>query len=560
MKSYTRRDFLKTTTAGTLGLSMPGFLNSCNKSERPNIILIMADDMGFSDLGCYGSEIDTPNIDALAQDGVRFSQFYNAARCCPTRASLMTGLYPHQAGVGFMMEDIESPNYQNHLNDQCVTIPEVLGNSGYNTAMVGKWHIGGAQKSYWPMNRGGFDSYTGLVGGASNYFRPRNKRIVKKNKPFKPPQKRFYMTDFFSDSAVDYTDTYGRQEKPFFMYLAYTAPHWPIQAPETEIQKYLGKYMDGWDKLRERRYNRMKEMGLLKSDDWPLTPRDKGAPAWEDVENKVEWDRKMAVYAAMIDRMDQGIGRLMTKLEELGIDDNTLVMFLSDNGGCPEAIGRNSNTPPGGPDSFMGYHLPWANTSNTPFRLYKHWVHEGGISTPFIARWPKGIKKKNTITHQVGTITDVMATCVDLADADYPDQFKGRDITPLEGKTLSPIFEGEQRKGHDTLFWEHEGNRAVRQGKWKLVAPSFVSWKFESRFSFNGPRNPYTSEWQLYDMEADRTELNDLATEYPEKVKELAATYENWAEQNGIMPWKEYMSRTNIPWLESLKNIKPPSK
>lgn len=557
MKSYTRRDFLKTTAAGTLGLSMPGFLNSCDKSERPNIILIMADDMGFSDIGCYGSEINTPNIDALAQDGVRFSQFYNAARCCPTRASLMTGLYPHQAGVGFMREDLNIPSYRGHLNDRCVTIAEVLDNAGYNTAMVGKWHLGNKEE-HRPYNRG-FDQYSGLTQGAANYFKPQNS-LFQKNEVFTAPDDGFYMTDFFSDAAVDYADTYGRQDEPFFMYLAYTAPHWPIQAPEGDIQKYLGKYMTGWDKLRKQRYDRMKEMGLFKSNDWSLTPRDKGAPAWKDVENKAEWDQKMAVYAAMIDRMDQGIGRLMIKLEELGIDDNTLVMFLSDNGACSEGIGRNSKTPPGGGDSFMGYHLPWANASSTPFRLYKHWVHEGGISTPFIARWPKGIKKKNAITHQVGTITDVMATCVDLAGTNYPKQFNGREITPLEGKSLLPVFHGDRREGHDNIFWEHEGNRAIRQGKWKLVSPSYVSWKFLSRFSFTGPRNPNTTDWQLYDMEADRTEMNNLADQYPEKVEELAVTYNHWAEQNNVLPWREYMSQTNIPWLESLKNIKTPSK
>lgn len=557
MKSFSRRDFLKMTAVGTLGMSMPGLGCSKSKTERPNIILIMADDMGFSDVGCYGGEIQTPNIDALAGNGVRFSQFYNAARCCPTRASLMTGLYPHQAGVGFMREDLKHPSYRGNLNDRCVTIAEVLGKAGYNTAMVGKWHLGN-KEPHRPYNRG-FDQYSGLTQGAANYFEP-GQTLFRKNKPFNPPEDNFYMTDFFSDSAVDYADTYGRQDEPFFMYLAYTAPHWPIQAPEKDIEKYLGKYMQGWDRLREQRYNRMKEMGLFKSNDWPLSPRDKGAPPWKEVENKAEWDRKMAVYAAMIDRMDQGIGQLMQKLQELGIEENTLVMFLSDNGGCPEAVGRNSTVPPGGSDSFMGYHLPWANASNTPFRLYKHWVHEGGISTPFIAHWPGGIQKQNSITHQTGSIIDVMATCIDVAGAEYPTQFNSREITSLEGKSLLPVFQGEEREGHSHLFWEHEGNRAVRQGKWKLVSQSYVGWKFLSRFSFTGPRQPIEPEWKLYDLEADRIELNDLADQYPRKVNELAARYEEWADKNNVLPWQEYMSRTNIPWLRSLDKIKSPSE
>jgi arylsulfatase len=495
--------------------------------KRPNIVLIMADDMGYSDIGCYGGEVHTPNLDKLAASGLRFSQFYNTARCCPTRASLLTGLYPHQAGIGHMVENRDYPAYQGYLNDRCVTIAEALRPAGYRTLMSGKWHVG-EDRPHWPVDRG-FDRYFGLVSGAANYFdvtQDKAPGVVRKmaldDQPYKPPKEGFYITDAFTDHAVEFLDQYGHDDKPFFLYLAYTAPHWPLHALPTDIAKYKSKYLKGWDRLRDERYRRMVKMGLI-SGQWKMSPRDTETQPWAEEKDKELMDLKMAVYAAQIERMDYGIGRVLDKIRELGAEDNTLVMFLADNGGCAEGgprgfDNRKNGVPPGGADSFMSYGQSWANASNTPFRRYKHWVHEGGIATPFIAYWPRVIRNGGAITRDVGHLIDVMATCLDVAGAEYPPDYRGRTLTPLEGKSLFPVFEGKGRRGHDALFWEHEGNRAVRQDKWKLVAA-------------------YGSPWELYDLEADRTELGNLAAEHPEKVNELKALYEGWATRCGVQPW-----------------------
>ncbi len=487
--------------------------------RRPNIILIMADDMGFSDLGCYGSEISTPNLDRLAARGVRFTQFYNTARCCPTRAALLTGLYNHQTGVGHMVNDRGAPAYQGYLNDRCVTIAEALRPAGYRTLMTGKWHVG-ENRPHWPTDRG-FERYFGLISGATNYFRlDEGRKMARDDQPYTPPREGFYITDAISDWAVKYIDEYGRRPEPFFLYAAYTAPHWPLHALPAEIAKYRGKYLKGWDALRRERHARQIRLGLVDRR-WPLTPRDSSAPAWEDVKDKEARDLKMAVYAAQIDRLDQGVGRVLARLRQAGAEENTLVMFLADNGGCAEEVDRGKpGVPPGGAESFMSYGLPWANTSNTPFRLYKHWVHEGGIATPFIARWPAVIRRPNQIVHQAGHIIDVMATCLEAAGVEYPRTYQGREIQPLEGQSLAPIFRSGRREGHDILCWEHEGNRAARQGNWKLVS-----------------RHP--GGWELYDLEADRTELNNLASKHPDKVRELSEKYDQWARRCGVIPWYE---------------------
>lgn len=486
-------------------------------AKRPNIVIIMADDMGFSDIGCYGSEIATPHLDALAKGGIRFTQFYNTPRCCPSRATLLTGLYPHQAGVGHMVGDYGVPGYRGFLNDRCVTLAEALRPAGYTTLMSGKWHVG-EKRPHWPIDRG-FDQHYGLISGASNFWRLDLGRVFAVNdRQITPDEPGFYMTDAFSNKAVEYVDTYGRGDKPFFLYLAYTAPHWPLHAWPDDIAKYKGKYMKGWDKLREERHHRQIDMGIA-NPKWPLTPRDKAAPAWDDVKDKETWDLRMAVYAAQIETMDRGIGRLVAKLRQLGKLDDTLIMFLTDNGGCAEAINRGKpGVPPGPVDSFWSYHLPWANASNTPFRLYKHWVHEGGIASPFVVHWPAVIKDGGKLTHQVGHTIDLMATCLDVAGAEYPKTFNGKDIQPLEGKSLLPIFQGKEREGHKEIYWEHEGNRAVRQGNWKLVSK-------------------HPGGWELYDLAADRTELNDLAAANPDKVKELSALYEAWAKRANVEPW-----------------------
>ncbi|MSV29189.1 MAG: twin-arginine translocation signal domain-containing protein [Bryobacterales bacterium] len=507
-----RRDFLKAGTA----VAATGVFAQDRK--RPNIVLIMADDMGFSDIGCYGSEIETPNLDRLAANGLRFTQFYNGARCCPTRAALMTGLYSHQAGVGHMVENRGTPAYQGYLNDRCLTIAEALRAGGYRTAMAGKWHVG-EDRPHWPVDRGFERSFT-LISGASNYFRlDEGRKMAIGDQPFTPSGRDYYMTDAFTDHAVKFIDEFGRsKDTPFFLYLPYTAPHWPLHALPEDIAKYRGKYMKGWDTLREERRARQLRLGVVE-EKWPLTPRDPDAPAWNDVRDKDAFDLKMAVYAAQIDRLDRGVGRVMAKIKELGAEDNTLVLFLADNGGCAEEKVKGENiAAPGPADSFTSYGLPWANASNTPFRLYKHWVHEGGISSPLIAHWPSVIKAKNSITNQPGHLIDIMATCLDAAGAAYPATYKGKPVTPLEGKSLLPVFEGRRRAGHEAIYWEHEGNRAVRQGRWKLVA------------RFGGG-------WELYDLEADRTELKNLAGADPARVKAMQALWDKWAAKVGVEPW-----------------------
>ncbi len=517
--TISRREFIK-QSAYTIGglnlLSLSAFASNGALSKKPNIVLIMADDMGFSDIGCYGGEIYTPNLDRLAKEGLRFTQFYNNAKCAPTRASLLSGLYSQQVGVH---------NGPAKMKD-CITIAEVLKTAGYRTLMSGKWHA-----EELPVERG-FDRYYGLVDGCCNYFNPGNqrggepkpghKRFPRKwaieNKvyqPFTPKDPNFYTTNKFTDYALDYLDKYGKEDKPFFLYIAYTAPHYPLHALPEDVAKYKGKYMLGWDELRKQRYERMKEMGLVK-ESWGMSQRDEKSKSWEDVEDKEAWDLKMAVYAAMIDRMDQNIGRILDKIDELGKSDNTLILFLSDNGGCAEKVHKTPDIPPGPVESYRTVDLPWANASNTPFRKFKGWDHEGGIATPLIAYWPKVIKNRGSITPQIGHIIDVMATCIDVAGTSYPSKFKNRKVLPLEGKSLFPIFQGKERKGHDVLYWQFGKSRAVRQGKWKLVSQN-------------------RGTWELYDLEIDRTELKDLSEKYPEKVSKLEKLYKTWANRCGVL-------------------------
>lgn len=499
-----------------------------DESTRPNIVLIMADDMGYSDIGSYGGEIRTPNLDRLADHGVAFTRFYNAARCCPTRAALLTGLYPHLAGMGGMVSaidsDPESGPYQGFLNDRSVTIAEVLKGAGYQTYMSGKWHVG-EKPEHWPRKRG-FDRYFGLISGASSYFeiikdQPRVRQMVLDDQPWEPPAEGFYMTDAITDHAVEMLQEHasGNSDTPFFLYVAYTAPHWPLHALPEDIARYEGRYDVGWDSVRAARYRRMLQSGII-DDRFKLSERPSSIPPWPEVENKEEWSRMMTVYAAMVDRMDQGIGRIVEQLEEMGAYDNTVILFLSDNGGCAEDIaGRNLNDPDvpiGERGSYVAYKEPWANVSNTPFRWYKQYAHEGGIATPFIAHWPEGITEPGRLSQDVGHVTDVMATVVELADATYPDSFNGHAITPLTGESLLPVLKGQPRKGHDVLFWEHIGNRAVRQENWKLVY------------------NRRIETWELYDLEKDPTELNNLAEQMPDKARELRVLWENWADSVGV--------------------------
>ena len=506
--------------------------------SRPNIVLIVADDMGYSDLGCYGGEIVTPNVDRLAANGLRFTNFYNNAICCATRASLLTGLYSQQVGG--------AERSMGH-----VTMAEMLKTAGYHTLMTGKWHLQDLFAGL-PFERG-FDRNYGPTGGGCNYFNPGLRRPGEPEparktpahgyevfaiddrliQPYTPDDPDYYTTDAFTDRALEYLDENGPGEDPFFLYMAYTAPHWPLQAWPRDIAKYQGAYKVGWDRLREQRMKRMVEMGLIEAR-WVLSARDPDALPWDEIEDKDAWDLKMAVYAAMVDSLDQNIGRLMAKIRELGKEENTLVLVLSDNGASDEDRTSTPDIPPGTMDSYHSANLPWGNLSNTPFRKFKRWNHEGGIATPLIAYWPRVITQGGAITHQMGHLIDVMATCADITGADYPSTHNGREVTPLEGKSLLPVFIGEQREGHEALFWNQDGLwRAIRAGKWKLVSPDYwVPYKPWRRDPANRPPVDWAPVpdglWELYDMDADRTEENNLADKYPDRVREMVRMYYNW--------------------------------
>ncbi|WZP00938.1 sulfatase-like hydrolase/transferase [Isosphaeraceae bacterium EP7] len=531
------------------------------EAGRPNIVVVMSDDMGYSDLGCYGGEIGTPNLDALASGGVRFTQFYNNARCCPTRASLLTGLYPHQAGIGHMTIDRGFDGYRGTLNRQSATIAQVLRPAGYRTYMAGKWHVTrgvgqNADRADWPIKRG-FDKFYGTIAGAGSYYDPtslcrQETLITPENDPDYAPDA-YYYTDAISDNAVRYLKDHRQEspDKPFFLYVAYTAAHWPMQAPEKAIEKQRGKYEAGYAQARAARLRRMKALGLVP----PETDLSPGAESWDEVGDKAWEARGMEVYAAMVDTMDAGVGRIVAQLKESGQLDNTLILFLQDNGGCAELTGRkdNGNAPealkplgrdglqtrvsppmqtrdgrwvktgpkvlPGPAEAYIAYGRGWANVSNTPFREYKHWTHEGGISTPLIAHWPAGIKgeRAGKLETQPGHLIDLMATCVDLSGAAYPTKIDGQPIKPPEGVSLRPAFDGKPLARTSPIFWEHEGNRAVRDGRWKLVAKA-------------------DAPWELYDIDVDRTESTDLATSHPDLAKKLAAQWDAYAARANVLP------------------------
>jgi arylsulfatase len=510
-------------------LTIPNYGTSATKPPaKPNIVVILVDDMGFSDLGCYGSEISTPNLDALAANGLRFTQFYNTARCCPTRASLLTGLYPHQTGVGHMVQDKKQPGYRGRLNENCVTIAEVLRGAGYFTAMSGKWHVG-ENFDVVPWDRG-FDRSLAVVGPGIGFYHAAgpvqrlalNGKMLANDGPELP--KDWYTTDVFTDYALKFIDVAQTEGKPFFLYLAYNAPHFPLQAPAEDIAKYRGKYKTGWDKLREQRYARQISLGIIDKA-WPLSPRPDQIKAWDSLTaaEQDRFDQIMSIYAACVDQMDQAAGRVIADLRRRGALDNTLILFLSDNGGNAETGPDGILEGPGAPGSatskvYCGE--SWASLQNTPFRRYKHYIHEGGISTPLIAHWPAGIAAKGELRTQPGHITDIMATCVAVSGAEYPAEFNVNAIPPMEGRSLLPAFANKPIE-RDALYWEHEGNAAVRTGDWKLV------------------RRGREGSWELYDLKTDRTELNDLSLKHPEMVKELAAKWDAWAVRANVVPYPD---------------------
>jgi arylsulfatase A-like enzyme len=489
---------------------------------RPKIIVILVDDMGFSDLGCYGSEIPTPHLDALAAGGLRFTQFYNTGRCCPTRAALLTGLYSHQSGVGHMVQDQGAPGYRGRLNDRCATFAEVLNPAGYFTAMSGKWHVGHEQ-GVTPFSRGFQRSLHAPAGGFYQPGSPRAKLFLNgeaiANDDARLP-KDWYTTDLWTTFGLDFIDEAREAKKPFFLYLAHNAPHFPLQAPAEEIAKFRGKYRAGWDALRLQRHAKQIELGIV-DEAWPLAPRPEAVKAWESVpeERRDHFDHLMAVYAAVVSRMDRAVGDLVAGLKERGVFENTLILFMSDNGGNAEAGpgGRAEGDPTKATsDWFCGE--SWALLENTPFRRYKHFNHEGGIATPLIAHWPAGIAAKHELRKQPSHLIDIMATCVEVAGAPPLQELGDKPVLPLEGRSLVPAF-ADKPIAREALYWEHEGNAAVRVGDLKLV------------------RAGRNSAWELYDLARDRTEQHDLAAAQADKAKELAAKWEAWAERAQVKPY-----------------------
>lgn len=542
---------------------------ACNPPEvarpgAPDIVLILADDMGFSDIGAFGSEIETPTLDRLAREGLRFSEFRNTPRCVPTRASLLTGQYPHRAGLGHMEGDWGLPGYAGDLNAETVTVAEVLKTAGYRTYMAGKWHVTRqigewvadstrASRHNWPLQRG-FDRFYGTITGAGSFFDPNT--LTNDNEPVATTPEGYYYTDALSDSASAFIRHHDRTtDAPLFLYAAYTAPHWPLHALPEDIGKYRGRYDAGWDSLRAERYRRLVSMGLIDAE-WPLSERDADVPAWDSLseEERAWYARAMEVYAAQVDRLDRGIGEIVRALEETGRLDNTLLVFLSDNGACDEvltdewqgpflrrqtrsgrkvALGNDDKTVmPGPEETFMSYGAGWANASNTPFRRFKHYTHEGGIASPFVVHWPAGVASgagreapDGRIADDRSQLIDLMATFVDVSGAAYPAGRNGVAIAPMAGVSLAPVLRGEALKERP-LFFEHEGNRAVFLGDWKLVAE-------------------HGQPWSLYRMSDDRTEARDLAASEPERVAELAALYDAWADANYVRPWP--VERVRLP-------------
>ena len=548
----TRRKFLQSSAlagaAAVLPFSRAAFSEQAAGSparKRPNFVFILADDMGFSDIGCYGSEIETPNLDALARDGLRFADFHNSPRCCPSRAALLTGLYSHQVGMGLMTSDYGRypyPGYAGDLSENCATIAEALKAGGYTTLMAGKWHLTplNVGRHNYPLQRG-FDRYYGIINGAASYFDPASLTSDNDAIEVSNGDKDYYFTNAIGDKSVQFIGDAAEKEKPFFLYAAFTAGHWPLMAPDETIAKYKGKYAAGWDALRASRHAKQLAMGMVQAE-WGITPRDPRVPAWE-LASFHEWEqRRMEVYAAQIDLLDQNVGKIVTKLRQLGVLDNTMICFMSDNGGnfeemaryaagqprpaympaltkdgLPVIPGNDPSIMPGAATTYASYGIPWGNASNTPFRLYKHYAHEGGIATPFVVHWPRGLKSKG-ITHEIGHEIDVMPTVLAAAGVSYSAISKaGTSPPPLEGKSLLPVFDG-QLLAERSLFWEHEGNCAVREGKWKLV----------SRFP---------DAWELFDMERDRTEKHNLADQHPDRMKKMADDYANWAKRAGVQPW-----------------------
>jgi arylsulfatase A-like enzyme len=496
---------------------------------RPNIVLILADDIGYSDIGCFGSEIATPNLDRLAQSGVRLTQFYNQARCCPTRAALLTGRYPHQVGIGDMIDDYaaaarnaaNSPAYQDHLSTNSPTMAELLRGAGYRTLMCGKWHLG-KRPEEWPVRRG-FDRSFVQIDGAMNYFGGDSKdgprtRMALDDKTYTPPHDGFFSTDAFTDHAINFLreTRSNTPAKPFFLYLPYNAPHWPLHAAERDIARYRGKYDAGWQAVRQARLNKMIELGVMPvGQNMAAIDRGNQKP-WHELsaEQRQDWARRMEIYAAQTEQLDRAVGRVLVELKRLGVEENTLVVFLSDNGGAAEdPNGGDKSAPIGSRDSFRGYARPWASVSNTPWRRHKVSAYEGGVSSPFVVHWPAGIAKasEGKFVREPAHVTDLLPTFLELADA------KASPIQ-LEGQSITRMLRGGSGDLNRVFGWEHEGNRGIRKGAWKLVG------------------NP-SGNWELYNIVADRIEAEDVAAKHPDVVTSLKADYARWAARCGVIDY-----------------------
>ncbi len=493
--------------------------------SRPNIILIVADDLGFSDLGCYGGEIQTPNLDRLAAEGMRLTQFYNCSVCNITRAAMLTGLHPRFGKAGLLRPNI-------------ATIPELLRQAGYATTMSGKWHLGGEPTR--PIDRG-FDEYYGVMIGAVNHFDPTlpdppgmkhagpAKPFVHNAVPITSVPKGYYTTDAFADHAVQQIHDLSKRAQPYFLHLAFTAPHYPLMAFPEDIAKYHGRYDDGYTALRQERYRRLVELQLI-SMKWDLPNPDPKLGDWRYDLSPKEWNSvadpgwesaKMEVYAAMVDRMDQAIGRVLAAVKETGAEERTLVVFMSDNGACGSdssaAAYKNyqAGVPTGSQHNYILGGSGWAYAESSPFRRFKTWTYEGGISTPMIVRWPGKIHQ-NSVTHAVAHVVDLMPTFLNAASVTVPEQFNSQTLLPLEGVNLMPLLMGKESENEREVGWYLYGSRAYRSGKWKLV------WGVSAK------------RWELYDMEADRTETRDLADQNPILVGDLASKWQTWAERSEV--------------------------
>lgn len=520
--------------------------SSRGSTSTPNVVLVVADDLGFSDPGCYGGEIRTPSLDRLAREGVRLSQFYTSARCSPSRASLLTGLHPHQVGLGILTNDDRPRGYPGSLAEHCVTLAEILRGSDYATGVVGKWHLAASMRrpsSAWPLSRG-FDGFFGTLSGCGSYFDPPTLTRDESSAESDAQDPAFFYTDAITDEAVRFVGAHTRARRPFFLYVAYTAPHWPLHAPdEADIAAYDGVFDDGWDALRERRLERLQAAGVL-GQEAGLSDAEPARPAWADASHRRWQARRMQVYAAQVERMDRGIGRIVAGLEAAAALDDTIVVFLSDNGASPEelplvplerfrlredilrertrqgrpvAIGNDPDVPPGPEATFQSYGRPWANVSNTPFRMYKRWVHEGGICAPLIVRWRSGGLPEGRVVDAPFQLTDVLPTVLEATGTSYPAERQGVPIPPAEGRSMLAALRGAEMP-ESSLYWEHTGNAAARVGRWKLV-------------------REYGRPWELYDLGDDRSELRDLAADRPALTRELAADWEAWARRVGLIPW-----------------------